>query len=165
MKTAGNIIISIVCVFIAVCFLIIVPQLFGVSMKTVISGSMEPYIPVGSLAVIKPCDASELTVGDDVTYKLPSGIYVTHRIVGKDDKTGLIQTQGIANDIPDVPIYADIILGKVIFSVPLAGYAVSFLSTLTGKICTGIALLSLMAIAMLLNYAAKTSKDNENGAV
>ena len=63
---------------------IIIMLISGYQFMIVISTSMEPTIPVGSLIIITPCDYEDLNDGDIVTMD-SGGINLTHRIVGKFD--------------------------------------------------------------------------------
>ena len=54
----------------------------GYKFMIVISGSMEPTLPTGSLIIVTPCDYDDLELNDIVTMQ-GSGIYFTHRVVGK----------------------------------------------------------------------------------
>ena len=54
----------------------------GYKFMIVISGSMEPTLPTGSLIIVTPCDYDDLKLNDIVTMQ-GSGIYFTHRVVGK----------------------------------------------------------------------------------
>ena len=156
MRAISNIIyaVIIVLVILALCFLL-VPQLFGVKVKAVVSGSMEPDIPTGSIVYIVPTAFEDINIGDDITYKTQKGVYVTHRVISKDEEAGVLQTQGTANDIADVPIYGNSILGRVNFSVPYLGYVTQFISTTGGKIIMFISVLSLSLIALVLDKASK----------
>lgn len=62
----------------------------GYKFMIVISGSMEPTLPTGSLIIVTPCEYKDLELNDIVTMQ-GSGIYFTHRVVGKvDDRTNEI---------------------------------------------------------------------------
>jgi signal peptidase len=97
---------------------------------TVLSGSMEPTIHVGSIVVIAP--AKDYKTGDVITFgeigqaKVP----ITHRIndVKTEDGQPVFITKGDANNAPDTneAPYSSVD-GKVLFSVPLLGYALFFL--------------------------------------
>src|SRR5207237_494911 len=70
------------------------------------SGSMEPALQVGDLAVVSPTPPDQLAVGDVITYRTPArpGIPVTHRIVNiSRDAQGQLefQTKGDANNEVD----------------------------------------------------------------
>ena len=56
-------------------------RLFGLQVYSVLSGSMEPEYPVGSLIYVKKVDYKELKVGDPITYLLDEDTVVTHRII------------------------------------------------------------------------------------
>ncbi|MCK4781337.1 signal peptidase I [Candidatus Parcubacteria bacterium] len=94
---------------------------------TVLSGSMEPAIKMGSVVVVKP--AGDYKINDVITFgemtktKTPT----THRIVDMRVTEGVPSyiTKGDANNAPDTrEVLKKEIIGKVLFSVPYAGYAV-----------------------------------------
>jgi signal peptidase len=72
---------------------------------TVLTGSMQPGIPVGAVVVVTPERPSQLRVGQIVTYRIPVEDHrvITHRVVqvleGGDHP--VFQTQGDANNAPD----------------------------------------------------------------
>ena len=164
MKRASNIILGVIVGIIIVLALCVIPQLFGVGIKEVVSGSMEPDIPKGSMVVVIPANISDLEVGDDVTYKLKSGKYVTHRIISMDQEEGYIQTKGINSRYADPPVYADGIIGKVAFAIPILGAVMSFLTTLKGKVIFSIVIIALFSISILLDYGAKKEKQAANSS-
>ena len=95
------------------------------SLKMVTSGSMSPTIKTGAIVMIKP--TSVYKIGDIITYQVgPSKRdIVTHRIISQNND-GFI-TQGDANNVADVkPVKKEQILGKVISTVPYAGYIANF---------------------------------------
>jgi signal peptidase len=71
----------------------------------VLSGSMEPSLHAGDLAVMVPEAASDLTVGEVIVYRIPVGDrhLEIHRIVRLQRSTAgtTVVTQGDANDGPD----------------------------------------------------------------
>lgn len=54
----------------------------GYKFMIVISGSMEPTLPTGSMIIVTPCEYKDLELGDIVTMQ-GSGMYFTHRVAGK----------------------------------------------------------------------------------
>ena len=105
-----------------------IPIKGGYKTLIVLSGSMEPKIHTGSVVAIKP--EKNYAVGDVITFgentktKTPT----THRIyeIKDDNGTKTYITKGDANNAPDQkPVGEKEILGKVLFSVPYAGYAVA----------------------------------------
>ncbi len=106
----------------------------GYKPVAVYSGSMTPSLRVGSLAVDRPIDAHEVRVGDVITFNDPyvTGRLVTHRVVGIiSTKHGLAyRTRGDANPNRDPwTIRLTGKVGRVAFSVPVAGYALVYAHT------------------------------------
>ena len=102
----------------------------GYKLFTVMSGSMEPQIGVGSLIL----DKKELLyqICDVVTFEVPdSQTLVTHRITNVTNNSYIVK--GDANDASDVsPIPREDVIGRVIISLPILGYLVVFSKTLPG---------------------------------
>ena len=100
------------------------------------SGSMEPAIPVGALVVVsEKAAAKRLEPGDVVTMRTPSGTVVTHRIIRTADIAGQrhIETKGDASPTADpVLIPVDWVVGRVIVSLPVAGFLLAYLATPLG---------------------------------
>jgi signal peptidase I len=117
-----------------------VPALFGYESYVVYTGSMEPTIHVGDIAVVGPVKASNLVAGDIITFRTPQDpdTIVTHRLQNVDtDATGhfSFQTKGDANDTPDqVSVDQGAVLGKVAYSLPGLGFLVEFSKSIEGKI-------------------------------
>src|ERR671938_1127981 len=57
---------------------------------TVVSGSMQPTLPLGSLVVVVPRDAADVRIGDVITFNPPGDDTrtVTHRIVDVEGTGG-----------------------------------------------------------------------------
>ena len=113
---------------------VLVPRVAGATPYAVLTGSMKPGLPPGTLVVVRPVPAEDLALGDVVTYQLESGAaaVVTHRIVamGYDGRGELrLQTQGDANDAPDEEWVRPVqVRGELWYAVPLAGYPHTWLS-------------------------------------
>ncbi len=108
-------------------FLSAIPKI-PVRSFVVLSGSMEPAIHTGSVVAVKA--QGEYNVGDVITFgengktKTPT----THRIVEIKENDGdkSFITKGDANNAPDQKsVKENEVLGKVLFSVPYAGYVVN----------------------------------------
>lgn len=85
----------------------------------ILSGSMEPVIPTGTVAVV---DSSKRDVrpGNIATFER-HGDLVTHRILSKTEEG--YQTKGDANTDPDSgTIPAENIRGTYLFCIPYLGY-------------------------------------------
>ena len=130
-------------------------RLFGIEPYTVLSGSMEPTYPVGSLIYVRDVDANDLQVGDPITYVIEGGTVVTHRIVGiipdyGEDGSPGFKTKGDHNQVEDgTPVNGKNVLGKPIFHIPVLGYLAYFVQNPPGSffaigICTVVVLLTFV---------------------
>ena len=100
---------------------------------TVLTGSMQPSMPAGSLLVVVPVDPSALSVGDVVTYQAPTPEQqvITHRIIEvvEPGARPVIRTQGDANPAPD-PWAARItaaLAWRVVLAAPQVGSVIQVL--------------------------------------
>lgn len=107
---------------------IVVPAATGATPLTVLTGSMTPAYPPGTLIIIKPIDAKDIRIGDPITYQIESGkpAVVTHRVVSvttASDGKRTFQTKGDANSaIDEKAVIPDQIRGKVWYAIPYLGY-------------------------------------------
>ena len=72
-------------------------RLFGLTPYAVLSGSMEPEYPTGSLIYVRDVDPADVAVGDAITFELESGTLVTHEVYEIDSDARAFRTQGIAH--------------------------------------------------------------------
>lgn len=127
-------------------------RLMGLTPYAVLSGSMEPTFPVGSLIYVKDTDPNTLLPGDPITFSLSPTTVATHRIVSIEEEDGLryFRTRGDANPAPDgSPVDSRNVLGTPLFCVPILGYVSVFLRSLPGMLLLGLLALSLLAAAIL----------------
>jgi len=125
------------------------PMPFGIGVSAVLSGSMEPEIMTGDLAVIK--SSEDYDVGDIVVYSSQYELII-HRIV--DINGEKIVTKGDANNVNDSPVDKSDIKGKMIFHIPYLGKAAMLV-----KQPFSIVILILSAV-ILLSLSSK-NKDDE----
>ncbi len=85
---------------------------------SIASGSMEPALATGSLAVITP-PPEHLQPGMVITF-VGDGRLVTHRVV-EVRPDGFPVTQGDANNTPD-KFGSVTVVGQVVFTIPLLGF-------------------------------------------
>ncbi len=114
----------------------------GYRVLVVQSGSMEPAIPVGSVLLTKPTadfaapmPNARFLKGDVITYANGKNNFVSHRVVGVQEKDGqfFYQTKGDANKTADQNLIAENeVVGKSIFAVPYLGRFVNFAKTPLG---------------------------------
>ena len=139
----------IILLLIIVAGILIVPQMLGMNTLAVLSGSMQPNIPVGSLIIIDDVKFDDLKVDDVITYKVNSSTLVTHRIVSLDSNKQEMITKGDANEVDDgSPISYQNVVGKLLFTVPLLGYLSVYMKT-----PLGIAILcGIIFVLIVLNF-------------
>ena len=106
---------------------VVVPRVAGATTLAVLTGSMQPAYPPGTLVVIRPVPAQEIRVGDVITFQLESGRpdVATHRVVEKGFRAdGEIQfiTRGDDNPIADQePVREVQIRGRLWYAIPYLG--------------------------------------------
>lgn len=143
----------------AITVLIVIPRATHAVALDVLTGSMTPNIPVGSVVIERPVDPGTLHVGDVATYQVKPGVddYITHRIVAINTKTNPVTFtfKGDANRGPDIkPVPATAIRGKVWFHVPYLGEIRDGLKGAFGR-----ALLLVVAMVVLGGFAIKQFYD------
>ena len=152
------------------CALLVMPNLLGISLYTVMTGSMEPAIPVGSLVFVEPADPADLAGGDVVTYRGRlseqdvSTSVITHRVVMNDPQAKELETKGDANNGMDIlPVPYGEVIGKVVFSVPLLGTG---LSTWMGKMSLIALIIGGLLLSLVGDQLIRVSKRRaQNGSV
>lgn len=124
----------------------------GYQYVIVTGGSMEPTIPLGGLAVMRPPKPEDLRVGAIVMYEDPvaPGQNVTHRVVGFKEPGGDLLTRGDANTTGDTrPVPRANVRAVYVLSVPQVGRVVSRMASLDAAgvagVTFGAALLTLSA--------------------
>lgn len=102
--------------------LVILAYTMNISLILFRTGSMEPTIPSGSVAVVQEVAASEVEVGDILTVDRAGQLPVTHRVTsveaGEDVGERVITMQGDANDTEDPYPYTIREAKTTLFSVP-----------------------------------------------
>jgi signal peptidase len=106
---------------------IVVPAVTGSTPRTVLTSSMEPTYPPGTLVIVRPISPDDVRIGDPITYQLESGKadVVTHRVIGIMTNTEgerRFTLQGDNNSVPDDPVRDEQIQGKVWYALPLLGW-------------------------------------------
>lgn len=138
---------------VAVCIPLTIPRFLGYQIYTVISGSMEPEIPVGSLVYIRAMEPENAQEGDVVAFygARDSASIITHRVVENRVFMGELITKGDANREEDMnPVPYENFIGRVEHSFPGAGTFAELFTSHMGKITAG----GLIAAAILLHLLA-----------
>lgn len=134
--------------------IIAAPMVAGYRPMVVLTGSMEPTYPVGSMIYYKYQDYESIEVRDVITFEVGDQEgYVTHRVVAKDDTTQSVVTKGDANATNDVsPVSGDRIVGVVAKTcIPYAGFFVDIVKEVSVIVVLG----CIIAINMILHGMVK----------
>ncbi|MBQ7500409.1 MAG: signal peptidase I [Clostridia bacterium] len=116
-------------------------NIFGFSVFRVVTGSMEPTMPIGTVLVTKKTEIYKIEVGDIVCFKSEEtssfGIIITHRVVKKQsDAYGRVEleTKGDANPAADAYYVREKnLIGKVISYNGKGNLLTNILSFITGR--------------------------------
>jgi len=134
-----------------------------IKLYSVLSGSMEPQIPLGSVIVTVP--QSEYKEGDIITFGAETDRTktVTHRIleISRDIDLGKIsyRTKGDANESADMELIdSGRVIGKVVFHLPYLGYGVAFAQTQLGLILLIIIPATIIIYSELVNIGQEIKR-------
>jgi signal peptidase len=139
------------------CAIVVGLVVTGHHLEEVVTGSMQPVIPIGSLVVTESLPAGQLQVGDIMVFPNPNDTKLTivHRIVWlSHDQSGdvLVKTKGDYNALPDqwtLKRAANADADKVIEILPGAGTAAGYLQTI------GFAGLVLLIAGVIVFYGVR----------
>ena len=112
----------------------VVPAATGSMTLTVLSSSMEPSLPAGTLIVVRPVPPADIVPGSVPTYQLKSGepTLVTHRVTQRmllADSSPVFITKGDANPQPDLqPVRQVQVKGVVWYAIPQVGWVATLLA-------------------------------------
>lgn len=161
MNVAGTLLLLVV---ILLCIPVTVPRLFGYQVYNVISGSMEPAIPTGSLVYVKSVEPGDVEAEDVIAFysSVDSGAIITHRVVENHKVSGEFITKGDANKENDpLPVEYEELLGKVSLSVPFLGGILATLVTVYGKIAVG----CMIAAAVIFFWIGSRFEPADSGSL
>lgn len=138
----------------------------------VLSGSMEPHLPTGSIVLTKATDVDDLEVGDVAMFQAPEDASnITHRITDIEhtaDGDLLLTTKGDANDTEDPwrVIVEEDFVWVAEGDVPYAGYAVAAAKSPTGVrvLLTTAGLALLGASAAMVRRSLRNEEATEDQA-
>ena len=148
LQTAGRLMsvigVLLMVIVIAACLTLVIPKIAGYDAYVVVSGSMEPNIPVGSIVYSEETDPALLRTGDVIVFVDPSRgtTPITHRVVSNNPFTGNIITKGDANENEDVnPVAYENVVGVVRAHVPRIGFTAAMFTSKLGKLVAALILL------------------------
>lgn len=142
----------------AVCLVVVGASLvLGMRPVVVVSGSMEPTLPVGAVLLARSVPAADVRVGDIVTVERPRGLgLITHRVVAVSeagaeaaDGARSLELQGDANSTPDAEPYVVTTAAVHVAHVDGVGHLVLGLRTPAGLAVAVAAMAALVALFLL----------------
>jgi signal peptidase len=138
------------------------PMFMGYRSLTIISESMEPAIHTGAVAVAEPVASNSLVVGDVIVYApgATAQVPIVHRIIDFRDEEGVryFTTRGDANGDADAEVMLPATAWRVVYSLPLAGYLVTFATSRTGVILFIVVPALALALLSLREWLGKRKR-------
>ena len=132
-----------------------VPQYMGYQIFDVVSGSMEPQIPVGSVIYVKERNPEDIFKGDIIAFRSGDSV-VMHRVVVNKVVEGVFTTKGDANEAEDIhEVPYENLIGVVVRHIPVLGQLLILFGSSLGRIC----MICFAACGALLNILAGRFRD------
>ena len=141
-------------IFIAISIGVAILFISGIHPMIIISGSMEPMIPTGSICFVDTNYSFEdVKETDVIVYRAPQQ-KVMHRVIEVTEEG--LRVKGDANEQEDkVTITKGMYVGKYVFSITQLGYITMRLQTPISKAIFLTFIIALFVIDYLMHYAAK----------
>lgn len=144
------------------------PQAVGADESfVVLSGSMEPVMSPGDVVIVRDAPAGTVGVGDVITFRTDSPTPTTHRVVEvvSQDGANAYVTKGDANEDPDSGVVThDRVIGTVMLTIPLLGYAIRFVNTPIGFAAVVVVPLLLFVTGELRSLVGSISSADAPGS-
>ena len=135
---------------IASCVPLTLPRLFGYEIYEVVSGSMEPEIPVGSVVYVAAVEPGDIQENDIIAFRSGQTI-ITHRVVTNRRLDGEFITKGDANEQEDMnSVPYENLIGRVEHHFPVVGRLMVVYTGTVGKVYV----LCFAACGAMLNMLA-----------
>jgi signal peptidase I len=147
---------------------VVLPSALHLKPLTILSGSMEPTLHTGGVAVDETIIARDARPGDIVTFTDPEdrGRMISHRLRSiriEGDKAYMV-TRGDANDTSEHwNVGLDDQIGRVVYAVPYAGFVRSWISGANVRIGV-LALLGVLGLWMLADIWRSDEDEDEEPA-
>ncbi|UCR88544.1 signal peptidase I [Mycetocola spongiae] len=153
----------------AVCIVVFAVALIaGLRPLNVVSGSMEPGIPTGSLVLSRTIPASEIRVGDVITtVRNGSDELITHRVESIEEnpqRAGVYTMimRGDANKVADASVYNITEGAKYQIHIPFLGYVSGAIQSRPGILLLIAA--AALIVALYLIPGTRKPREEEKGA-
>ena len=158
-KKGGRIILPALCSIVGTLIILMVivlllpttiARFMGYEVYNVVSESMEPALPMGSMVFVRQTDWHDIEIGDVIAF-YSGGAVVTHRVTSNVTYKGEFLTKGDANEEEDISgVPYDQVIGRVEKHVPYLGELTAMMATSLGKLY----LLTLLLCGVLFNVLA-----------
>lgn len=145
---------------------VLIPKMLGLVPLAIVSGSMAPTHPTGTLVIMKPvtpAEAQALELGTVVTFQARAGgPFITHRLIGKTEGASGIRliTQGDANSTPDEAVEPAQVQAQLSYAIPYAGLGAALapqgLKTVAAPAAAGALLLAAVCGALAFRRSKRT---------
>jgi signal peptidase len=99
--------------------------IFPLKPSVIVSGSMNPYMKVGDVAIVGKISAVSIEVGDVIEFRRSDQTRVLHRVIAISEAGGMrvFETKGDANNDPDTNLVApENVVGRMVGLVPKIGW-------------------------------------------
>ena len=142
---------------IVVCLPLSSQTLMNYKLFNIVSPSMEPEIPVGSLIIVQDAAPEDIQEGDIIAF-MDGGSVVSHRVVENKVIEGEFVTKGDANQSEDFnAVPYNMLVGQVKYHFRALGQFMELLTTSPGKVL----MLVIAACGVMLNMLATRLRDIE----
>ena len=132
----------------------------GYEVYNVVSGSMEPELPVGSVVYTAPVEPEEIRAGDIITFRRAGGA-VTHRVTENRREERELSSKGDANAREDpLPVPYEAVEGRVFVSIPGLGALYPLFSGTGGKLLLSV----VLAGGGILSLSGRRKAGKEGGS-
>lgn len=145
---------------IALCSMLVLPGVLNYHMYHVLSGSMEPEMPVGSLIYVHAEPPEEVQENEIIAFysSLEDSGIITHRVVKNNVVSGIFRTKGDANEQEDpLPVPYDNYIGRVTWILPGMGAFLTGMTSLNGKIAAA----CVVVLGVLLNLLGSAGRNKK----
>lgn len=152
-KILSSCVTFVVSIVLVLAILLVGVKFIGLDVYVVLSGSMEPKYPTGSIIYVNEVNAEDLEKGDVITYQLSSNLVATHRIeeVIYENNQIAFKTKGDANDhVDNGVVYSNQLIGTPIFMIPFLGYLVTYIQQPPGMYVAIAFAIAMVALMLLL---------------
>jgi len=135
-------------------------HILGIYMFNIVSESMEPYLEVNDVVVVRKCDPAKLKVDDIITFQQDEST-ISHRIVDiiKTKNNIKFETKGDNNKISDpYLVEAGQVYGQVLFRVKKIGNVITYIQNSRGFINIAIFAIIVYILVSLRDKQKNTRK-------